>query len=201
VNRIGVERQIGRILDQNSRAAGKYLVQVEEACDRPSRLKLCITENQAWSASTAAIQGCYLLRTNVSSWTEAALWQTYTQLTDAEAAFRVQKDQLSIRPVWHQREDRVQAHIFVCFLAYVLWKTLEPWQQRAGLGNSPRTLLDELAQIHSADVVLPTTNGRQLRVRCVLKPERSHALLLERLGLELPRRLQILKAAAAATSM
>jgi len=201
VDRAGVERQIGRILDQNPRAATKYLVQVEEASERPSRLKLSITENQAWSATTAAIEGCYLLRTNVSNWTEAALWQTYTQLADAEAAFRVQKDQLSIRPVWHQREDRVQAHIFICFLAYVLWKTLEQWQQRAGLGNSPRTLLDELAQIHSADVVLPTTDGRQLRVRCVIKPERSHALLLERLGLELPRRLQIPKAAAAMPSM
>ena len=77
----------------------------------------------------------------------------------------------------------------------MLWKTLEQWQQRAGLGNSPRTLLDELAQIQSADVVLPTTDGRELRVRCVVKPETAQAILLERLGLHLPRRLSIPKAA------
>jgi len=195
VKRGAVERQIGRILDQNPRAAGKYRIEVEDAPKRPSRLQLVVTENAAWTVTTAALEGCYLLRTNVTEWTEDALWRTYIQLTDAEAAFRVQKDQLVIRPVWHQREDRVQAHIFICFLAYVLWKTLEQWQQRAGLGNSPRKLLDELAQIQTADVVLPTTDGRELRVRCVVKPERAHALLLERLGLDLPRRLRIPKAA------
>ena len=78
------------------------------------------------------------------------------QLTDAEAAFRIHKSDLSIRPIWHQREDRVQAHILVCFLAYVLWKTLEQWQSRAGLGHSPRTILEELRRIQSTDVVLPT---------------------------------------------
>lgn len=200
VPRAAVERQIGRTLDQNSRAAGKYKVEVEDAPDRPSRLKLVVTENVSWTATTAALEGCYLLRTNVTEWTEAALWQTCIQLTDAEVAFRVQKEQLAIRPVWHQREDRVQAHLFVCFLAYVLWQTLEQWQQRAGLGNSPRTLLDELAQIQSADVVLPTTDGRELRVRCAVKPERSHAILLERLGLDLPRRLQIPPPAVAASA-
>ena len=81
-----------------------------------------------------------------------ALWQTYIQLTEAEAAFRIQKSELSIRPVWHQKKGRVQAHILVCFLAYVLWKTLEQWQKRAGLGNSPRTILDELARLQSADI-------------------------------------------------
>jgi len=194
VERGAVERQIGRMLNQTPRAAGKYRIEIADAPERPSRLKLVVAENTAWTATTAALEGCYLLRTNVTQWTEAALWRTYIQLTDAEAAFRVQKEQLAIRPVWHHREDRVQAHIFICFLAYVLWKTLEQWQQRAGLGNSPRTLLDELAQIHSADVVLPTTDGRELRVRCVVKPERHHALLLDRLGLELPRRLRIPKA-------
>src|SRR5229473_5602414 len=78
-----------------------------------------------------------------------------SQLSEAEAAFRIHKSELAIRPIWHQREDRVQAHILVCFLAYVLWKTLEQWQSHAGLGNSPRTILDELGRIQSADVVLP----------------------------------------------
>ena len=85
-----------------------------------------------------------------------ALWGTYIQLSEAEAAFRIHKSELSIRPIWHQREDRVLAHILVCFLAYVLWKTLEQWQSRAGLGNSPRILLQELAAITSTDVILPT---------------------------------------------
>ncbi len=82
-----------------------------------------------------------------------------------------------MRPIWHQREDRVQAHILVCFLAYVLWKTLEQWQSRAGLGNSPRTILDELGRIQSADVVLP-----------LVRPDKTQALLLDRLGLRLPER-------------
>jgi len=191
VDRAQVERQIGRLLSRNSRAAGKYSIEVEETEERRSGLRLVVAENAAWTTSSAAQEGCYLLRTNVSEWSEEELWRTYIQLTDAEAAFRVQKSELRIRPVWHQREDRVQAHIFVCFLAYVLWKTLEQWTRRAGLGSCPRTVLDELAAVQSVDVVLPTTDGRALRVRCVVKPERAPAMLIERLGLELPRRLRI----------
>jgi hypothetical protein len=85
----------------------------------------------------------------------------------------------------------VQAHILVCFRGYVLWKTLEQWQARAGLGNSPRTLLEELGRIQSTDVVLPTADGRDLRLRCVVRPEPSQAMLLDRLGLELPERLRV----------
>jgi hypothetical protein len=136
------------------------------------------------------LEGCHLLRTNVHEWSHADLWKTYIQLTDAEGAFRVQKTELQIRPVWHQREDRVQAHIFVCFLAYVLWKTLEQWTRRAGLGDVSRTVLDELAQVQSVDV-LPTTDGVVMRVRCVVKPEPAQAMILERLGIELPRRLRM----------
>ena len=95
-----------------------------------------------------------MLRTNIRDWSVEQLWRTYVQLSEAEAAFRIHKSELSLRPIWHQREDRVQAHILVCFLAYVLWKTLEQWQSRAGLGNSPRTILDELGRVQSADVVL-----------------------------------------------
>lgn len=191
VDRAQVERQIGRLLARSSRAAGRYTIAVEDSEDRRSGLRLVVAENAAWTASTTAQEGCYLLRTNVSDWSEEELWRTYIQLTDAEAAFRVQKSELKIRPVWHQRQDRVQAHIFVCFLAYVLWKTLEQWTRRAGLGSCPRTVLDELAQVQSVDVVLPTTDGRNLRVRCVVKPERAQAMLIERLGLELPRRLRV----------
>jgi hypothetical protein len=84
------------------------------------------------------------------------------------------------------------AHILVCFLAYVMWKTLEKWQERAGLGNSPRTIIEELARIHSHDVVMPTaeTPSRELRIRCVTRPDNATATLLHRLGLRLPERLR-----------
>jgi transposase len=186
-----IERQIGRMLASNSRASGKYDLRIEDAPEVGAKLRLVVTETPEWKSKCDTTAGCYLLRTNITNWTHEELWRTYIQLTDAENAFRAQKSQLSIRPVWHQREDRTKAHIFVCFLAYAMWKTLELWQERAGLGNSPRMILDELREIHSADVLLPTTDGRQLRVRCVVKPEPAQALLLERLGLKLPRRLRL----------
>jgi transposase len=139
-----------------------------------------------------------VLRTNVKDWTAESLWQAYIQLTDAEAAFRIQKSDLSIRPIWHQKTERVQAHIFVCFLAYVMWKTLGQWQKRAGLGNSPRTILQELQPIQSTDVVLPTATDpkRELRIRCVVRPDKAQAALLDRLGLRLPERLRVPSAIA-----
>jgi transposase len=119
----------------------------------------------------ALSEGAYLLRSNVTDWKDEQLWKAYIQLTQAEAPFRIQKDQLKVRPVWHQRSDRVEAHIRVCFLAFVLWKTLEMWRSRAGLGNSPRTILEELARIQSHDVVLPTATLGQIRLRCVTQPD------------------------------
>ena len=101
------------------------------------------------------------------------------------------KDQLRVRPIWHQRDDRVQAHILVCFLAFVLWKTLELWQQRAGLGNSPRTVLEELVRIQSHDVILPTASHGEIRLRCVTQPDAAQAVLLERLGIVLPKRMRL----------
>ena len=105
-----------------------------------------------WAALS---EGTYVLRTNIEDWSDEQMWKAYIKLTQAEAAFRIHKDQLRVRPIWHQRADRVQAHILVCFFAFVLWKTLEMWQQRSSRGNSPRTVLDELARIQSHDVVLP----------------------------------------------
>ena len=92
----------------------------------------------------------------MTDWTPEDLWQAYIQLTEAEAAFRIHKSDLRIRPIWHQREDRVLAHILVCFLAYVLWKTLSQMVRAAGLGDEPRRVLDELGKINLVDVVLPT---------------------------------------------
>lgn len=193
VDRSATERQIGRLLGRNSRAAGRYAIRLIEHTAVAAGLRLEWSARAEWDEWSAHSEGCYVLRTNVSDWTTEALWRTYIQLTEAEAAFRVHKSELSIRPVWHQREERVLAHILVCFLAYVLWKTLEQWQSRAGLGNSPRTVLQEIAAINSTDVVLPTATvpQRDLRLRCVVRPDRAQAALLDRLGLRLPERLRM----------
>lgn len=186
-----LERQVGRLLEQNQRAAARYVIEFVPDATRPASLRLEWHAQPEWDDWARWSEGCYVLRTNVTDWTPDELWRTYIQLTDAEAAFRIQKSELGIRPVWHQRADRVQAHILVCFLAYVLWKTLEQWQRRAGLGQSPRTILDELKRIQSTDVVLPTEDGRELRLRCVVRPDAAQAALLDRLGLDLPQRLRV----------
>ena len=193
VDRSATERQIGRLLGRNARAAGRYAIRLIDDPAVRAGVRLTWSVRHDWDEWARHSEGCYVLRTNVTDWTPQALWQTYIQLTDAEAAFRIHKSQLSIRPIWHQRDDRMLAHILVCFLAYVLWKTLEQWQSRAGLGNSPRTLLQELAAIHSADIVLPTaeTPARELRLRCVVRPDQAQAALLDRLGLRLPERLRM----------
>lgn len=193
IDRGAAERQIGRLLGRNSRAAARYAIRLVDDEILPAGLRLEWSrraEGDDWARHS---EGCYVLRTNLRDWSSEALWRTYIQLSEAEAAFRINKSELSIRPIWHQREDRVLAHILVCFLAYVLWKTLEQWQSRAGLGNSPRTLLQELAAITSTDVILPTAAppGRELRLRCVVRPDRAQAVLLERLGLRLPERLRM----------
>jgi transposase len=188
-----LERQIGRILEKNSRAAGRYAIRVEDDPTKPAGLRLVWKVQPEWDDWAQHSEGAYVLRTNVHEWSEEELWRTYVQLTEAEAAFRIHKSDLSIRPIWHQKAERVQAHILVCFLAYVLWKTLEQWQQRAGLGNSPRTILEELGRIQSTDVVLPLADGsrRELRLRCVVRPDKAQAMLLDRLGLRLPERLRV----------
>jgi transposase len=187
-----LERQIGRLLERNARAAGRYLIDLEPDSAQPAGVRLKWTARPEWDDWARHSEGCYLLRTNIQEWNIEQLWRTYVQLSEAEAAFRIHKSELSIRPIWHQREDRVKAHILVCFLAYVLWKTLEQWQRRAGLGNSPRTILDELGRIQCTDVVLPLAKSpsRKLRIRCVVRPDQPQALLLERLGLRLPERLR-----------
>lgn len=120
-----LERQIGRLLQRNSRAAGRYIVHLVDAPETPAQVRLQWSIRSLWEDLQRHTEGAYVLRTNIQDWTPDALWRTYVQLTDAEAAFRIQKSNLAIRPVWHQKTERVQAHVFVCFLAYVLWKTLE----------------------------------------------------------------------------
>jgi transposase len=185
-----VNRQIGRILQQNQRSAARFTIKLEPD-GSPAGFRLGVVYNDAFDNWAAVSEGAYLLRSNIDDWSDRQLWKAYIQLTQAEAAFRIQKDQLNLRPIWHQREDRVQAHILVCFLAFVLWKSLEMWQSRAGLGNSPRTILEELKRIQSQDVVLPTSAHGQIRLRCVTQPDPAQAALLNRLGIVLPKRMRL----------
>jgi transposase len=183
-------RRIGPILQSNQRAAARFAVALKpDGC--PAGFRLQADPNPSFDDWAALSEGAYLLRSNIANWSDQQLWKAYIQLTQAEAAFRIQKDQLNVRPIWHQREDRVQAHILVCFLAFALWKSLEMWQQRAGLGNSPRTILEELARIQSHDVVLPTAPNGQVRLRCVAQPDVAQAALLDRLGIILPKRMRL----------
>jgi transposase len=192
IDRSKTERQIGRLLGRNSRSAARYTINLVDAAS-PARLRLEWFTRPEWDQWAHHSEGCYLLRSNLRDWSAEELWRTYIQLSEAEAAFRIHKSELSIRPVWHQRADRVLAHILICFLAYALWKTLEKWQSRAGLGNSPRTVLQELGAIQSTDVILPTATvpQRELRLRCIVRPDPAQSALLQRLGLRLPERLRI----------
>jgi transposase len=186
-----VERRVGRLLGLNSRAARLYTVDV--ARDASGRVGVTRSRRDAAVASAERREGCYLLRRTVADWTAEELWKAYMQLTEAESAFRIQKDDLRLRPVWHHTAERVQAHILVCFLAYVLRKTLDGWSQRAGLGHSVPTPLEEFARIQSTDVVLPTKEGPTVHLRCVVRPDRAQTILLQHLGLELPHRLRLPK--------
>jgi hypothetical protein len=130
-------------------------------------------------------EGCYVLRSNVTDWSPEELWRAYMQLTEAEAA------DLQLRPIWHQKKERVQTHILVCFLAFVLWKTLAQLCQRAELGHEPRKVFEELADITLVDVVLPTRSGVTIRKRCISRATEHQAILLQHLNLCLPSSLEM----------
>ncbi len=179
-----VSRQVGRLLGQNSRAAALFKVDVRTRQDGSAEL---IWEQDAtrqdWSELS---EGCYLLRSNVKDWKAEEIWTAYVQLTEAETAFRIHKSDLSVRPIWHQKKERVQAHILICFLAYVVWKTLGQKCRQAGLGDSPRKVIDELKGIQLVDVVLPTREGPIIRKRCIGRPTEHQAIVLQRLKMQVP---------------
>jgi hypothetical protein len=152
--------------------------------------------------------GAYLLRSNRAGWSAQEFWETYMQLTVVERAFRVLKSNLLLRPIWHHYSGRTEAHIFICVLAYALWKTLEHLAQRAGLQTlihkpdprhanaapklrpmSPETVLRELSKIQIGDILLETTTGQQLALRRVARPNPEQQRILAGLGLQLPDRL------------
>jgi transposase len=189
--------RLGRLKERNWRAAQAFEVSIKKLAEPSGKQQLEITwQAQArfadWSQHA---DGCYLLRSNLKDVDAAMLWRRYIQLTDAEWAFRITKDELAIRPIWHHKEDRVKAHILVCFLAYVLWKTLAGWMRNSGLGDAPRTVVESFSQLKSGDVTLRARrraceSERQIALRCVTEPDEAQSVLLHRLGLTLPRRLR-----------
>lgn len=184
-----VGQRVGRLLGQNSRAAGAFAVQIDPDVDGFAK---CHWERiDRWREWARLSEGCYVLRSNVTDWSPEELWHAYMQLTEAEAAFRIQKTDLQLRPIWHQKQERVEAHILVCFLAFVLWKVLAQLCQRAGLGNEPRKVFQELADITLVDVVLPTRSGVTIRKRCISRPTEHQAILLQHLNLHLPNSLEM----------
>jgi len=185
---VAIAQRVGRLLGRNSRAAKLFQVDVGTDAHRAATVQW--TMSPTWRDWARLSEGCYVLRSNLVEWGAADLWTAYIHLTDAETAFRIQKSDLQLRPIWHQKETRVQAHILVCFLAYVLWKTLAQWCHAVGLGEEPRKVFAELSQIRLVDVVLPTRNGLELRKRCVSRPTEHQAILLQRLGLSLPTHLE-----------
>jgi transposase len=182
-------RQIGRLLERNSRASKAFSIEVLDDPSHPSGLRLKWTRVADWQAWADLSEGCYLLRTNLTDQSPEELWRTYIQLTDVEAVFRTQKSELKIRPLWHQVEQRVQAHVLFSFLAYALWKCLQAWMERARLGSGTRTVLEEVRRIKANEVVLRASSGRDVRLYCITRPDAALKVLLDHLGLVLPERL------------
>lgn len=184
------ERRVGRLFQKYSRAARLFQVDISERDDPKHKsgkgLAITITQEDAHREWAELTDGCYLLRTNLQGQDAATLWKTYIGLTQIEDTFRISKHDLGLRPVYHQKQERTQAHILVCFLALVMWRTLQQWMHRSGLGDAPRKLLEQIAEVRSLDIVLPTGAGKDIRLRTVSKPEEHLAILLQRLALLLP---------------
>jgi transposase len=194
-----MERRLGKIQARHPSVNDLYDVSLRET-EEGVRLFWQIREDRKnWRT---AREGAYLLRTNLQADAAEHLWSTYMQLTEAEASFRVLKSEVVIRPLFHQLESRVKAHVMVAFLGYALWVTLKHLLQRpAPLNPKPTTSAEHappltpmkaislLSTLQSADIVLPTTDGREIRLRRVTEPSAEQKILLHHLGLSLPERL------------
>ncbi len=194
-----IERRIGRWMGKYSRAERFFHVKIRTAdISKPTSgskrqntpqtmaVGLDITEKEVpltWAERSA---GAYLLRTNCTDKDPNQLWTWYVQLTQAEECFRISKSDLHLRPVFHQKTERVDAHILVCFLTLAMWRSLEMWMKSKGLGNCARQLLKEIATVHMMDVILPVRDQGELNLRVVSKPDEQVAQLLAHLELELP---------------
>ena len=181
-----IERSLGKIQARHPQVADLYEVKVAETSGALSLQWQAIPGRQSWQR---AREGAYLLRTNLAPGEPAQFWKSYIQLTEAEAAFRALKSELSIRPIFHQLERRAKAHILVAFLGYALWVTLKHLLIRKGSTLSPAKALELLSTLVSADIVLPTTDGREIRLRRVTTLTVEQKQLLAELGITVPERL------------
>ncbi len=188
-----VERQIGRLLERNSRAASLFSIEVTETGQgKEVRLSIKITKNENRYQRAMETGGSYILRTNWGETDPKTLWNTYIQLTEVEDSFRTEKYDLGMRPIYHHKQDRTQAHILVCFLALTMWRTLQQWMKVSGLGTAPRKLLEELRELKSLDVLLPTRD-KTIRLRMVATPTRDLKGLLQRMKILIPNRPKIIQ--------
>jgi len=190
-----VERRIGRWLGRYP-AADKILEVKALTNDQGQAYGLsiaCKVDRTQWAQQA---QGAYLLQSNWPEKDPIKFWAWYMQLQQAEAAFRTSKSDLKLRPIFHHKTERVEAHILVCFLALAMWRTLEMWMKGKGLGTCARQLVGEIATIKSMDVVLPVRSDQEqaeLRLRVVSTPDRMVAELLQRLDLHLPTRSKLIE--------
>jgi hypothetical protein len=194
---------VGRLKERFPKARGFVTITV-----RAGRGSLSYVWNVAKFRAALARDGAYLLRSNQAGWSAQEFWETYIQLTVVERAFRVLKSQLLLRPIWHHYSGRTQAHIFICVLAYALWKTLDHLAKQAGLQTlihkpdperpddspkprpmTPEVILRELSQIEIGDIQLETTTGQRLVLRRIARPNTEQKRILDALGLQLPERL------------
>jgi hypothetical protein len=197
-----MERRLGRIQASHPQVNDLYDVALRDT-PQGVRLQWSIKEDrQAWRQLR---EGAYMLRTNLQAGTAEELWSCYMQLTEAEASFRALKSELSIRPLFHQLESRVKAHVMVAFLGYALWVTLKHLLKRrsaivpapsvSGIDNeqplSAMKALALLSTLQSADIVLPTTDGREIRLRRITEPNAEQKSLLQQLGITLPERFEL----------
>jgi transposase len=192
-NQQKVERRIGRLLQKNSRAAAIFTVDVTASgTGKEQRVTVAITKNEQRYQQALENGGSYLLRTNWLESDPKTLWKTYIQLTEVEDSFRTEKHDLGMRPIFHRKQDRTQAHILVCFLALTLWRTLQQWLKTSQLGTAPRKLLEELRELKSLDVLLPTRETT-IRLRMVATPEKQLKVLLQRMKVFIPNRPKVIE--------
>lgn len=189
-DRFKMERNLGRIQASHPQVADLYEMAVKDSKDGPRLFWRQKPEQQQW---LEAREGAYLLRTNLTVDGAADLWKKYMQLTEVEAAFRTLKSELAIRPLFHQLEKRVKAHVLVVFLGYALQVTLKHLLKRSGSEYSPAQALKRLAEIHSVDIVLPTVEGREIWLRRIAKLDEQQQSILHQLKMTLPERLEPLR--------
>ena len=185
--------RLGRIQASHPQVSDLYEMAIKDSKEGARLIWRQKPEQQQW---LEAREGAYLLRTNLTANGAADLWKKYMQLTEVEAAFRTLKNELAIRPLFHQLEKRVKAHVLVAFLGYALLVTLKHLLKRVGSEYSPAKALQRLSELYSVDIVLPTTEGREIWLRRITKLDDEQQRILYQLQLQLPERLepiQILK--------